>query len=85
MQLYEYKPLPTASSIRILILHPATDATAPLEVDLVIRDRMELLRDPDNETFEPYHTYGESVRIHFRCTAEAKRHVFISLLSLMRC
>ncbi|CZR42654.1 uncharacterized protein FPRO_09957 [Fusarium proliferatum ET1] len=53
MQLYEYKPLPTASSIRILILHPATDATAPLEVDLVIRDRMELLRDPDNETFEP--------------------------------
>ncbi|KAI1049906.1 hypothetical protein LB506_001950 [Fusarium annulatum] len=35
MQPYEYKPLPTASSIRILILHPATDATASLEVDLV--------------------------------------------------
>lgn len=52
MQAYQYQPLPSSSSIRILILHPAAEASSALECDVITKDRLTILRDPHNKTFD---------------------------------
>ncbi|KAJ4115355.1 hypothetical protein NW768_011207 [Fusarium equiseti] len=52
MQPYQYKPLPSSSSIRILILYPAADTSSALECDVIIKDRLTILRGPDNKAFD---------------------------------
>ena len=52
MQPYQYQPLPSSSSIRILILHPAAGISSPLECDIITKDRLTLLRDPNNKSFD---------------------------------
>lgn len=41
--LYSYKPLESATSIRVLVLHPASSFLEPLHADLVSTDRMDML------------------------------------------
>jgi hypothetical protein len=42
--LYSYQPLESATSIRVLVLHPASSFSEPLHADLVSTDRMDMLR-----------------------------------------
>ncbi|OCL12193.1 HET-domain-containing protein, partial [Glonium stellatum] len=42
---YEYRPLDSPSSIRIFILQPSEDFSAPVEGSIIHRDRRALLRD----------------------------------------
>ncbi|KAH7208604.1 heterokaryon incompatibility protein-domain-containing protein [Fusarium oxysporum] len=73
MHPYQYTSLPTQTSIRILILHPAKHASTPLEVDLVVRDRIDLLQDSENKTFDAVsYVWGQKAHtIPLFCRSEA--------------
>jgi hypothetical protein len=52
MQPYQYKPLPSSSSIRILILYPADNTWSSLECDIITNDRLRIVQGPDIKTFD---------------------------------
>ena len=52
MKPYQYRPLPTSRSIRVLILYPAADTSSALECDIITNDRLAILHGPDNKTFD---------------------------------
>ncbi|RGP65272.1 het domain-containing [Fusarium longipes] len=79
MEPFKYESLPTQTSIRILILYPAADTSTPLEVDLLIKDRYELLCDPRNSTYNAVsYVWGEGAHdIPLYCPSQA-RYFYIS-------
>ncbi|KAH7186170.1 heterokaryon incompatibility protein-domain-containing protein [Fusarium flagelliforme] len=52
MQPYKYQPLPSSSSIRVLILYAAANTSSALECDLITNDRLAILRGRGNKTFD---------------------------------